>query len=348
MPAFCWGAPTYDLWWTVITAPVLGVGIGVLAQPQLMVRFMTVRSRREVDRAVPIGAVFILLMAGTPFVVGSLSNAWFAQNGPLLRGKVVEVIDAEKDRILVELMQKGESGTWTAILNPKTQAPVGASMIISERTSASGDESAPFELAAGRSIAATYTKGDADKIIPTFIMAAMPRWFGPIFFGLCAASFLPAYIGGLVSTRVTRAGALVSMSVGMSVSLFWLLFIKTREVSAIGLVQLVNGGKTSLLADYPNWPSVDPIIIALPAAVLTRRRSAFAPGPTVARTQFNSGAHGMLGIDDPYVLMAYLGAVSMAVIGIIYGLVRRNAARDEVTPEDRLWVLDEKKVDDDF
>jgi hypothetical protein len=56
----------------------------------------------------------------------------------------------------------------------------------------------------------------------------------------------------------------------------------------------------------------------------------------------------MLGIDDPYVLMAYFGAISMAVIGIIYGLVPRNAARDEVTPEDRLWALDEKKVDDEF
>ncbi|RKT43668.1 symporter small accessory protein [Thiocapsa rosea] len=56
----------------------------------------------------------------------------------------------------------------------------------------------------------------------------------------------------------------------------------------------------------------------------------------------------MLGIDDPYVLMAYFGAIAMAVIGIIYGLVRRNAARDEVSPEDRLWALDEKKVDDDF
>jgi SSS family solute:Na+ symporter len=345
MPAFGWGAPTYDLWWTVITALVLGVGIGVLAQPQLVVRFMTVRSRRELDRAVPIGAVFILLMVGTPFVVGSLSNAWFAQNGPLLQGKVVEVIDAEKDRALVELMQKGESGTWTAILNPKTQAPVRAPMMIGERTTASGDEGTTFELVAGRSISATYTKGDADKIIPAFIMAAMPRWFGlifflallaaamstmssqfhtigtaagrdlyerisdkghsrepsilvmrlailvgliiavtisytvrqeyviarftAIFFGLCAASFLPAYIGGLVSKRVTRAGALASMSVGMSISLFWLLFIKAREASAIGLVQLVTGGKTSLLADYPNWPSVDPIVIALPAAVLT-------------------------------------------------------------------------------
>ncbi len=345
MPAFGWGAPTYDLWWTVITALVLGVGIGVLAQPQLVVRFMTVRSRRELDRAVPIGAVFILLMVGTPFVVGSLSNAWFAQHGPLLQGKVVEVINAEKDRALVELMQQGESGTWTSILNPKTQAPARAPMIIGERTSAQDGDGATFELVAGRSIAATYTKGDADTIIPAFIMAAMPHWFSvifflallaaamstmssqfhtigtaagrdlyerisdkghqrepsilvmrlailvgliiavtisytvrqeyviarftAIFFGLCAASFLPAYIGGLISKRVTRAGALASMTVGMSVSLFWLAFIKAREASAIGLVQMITDGKTSLLADYPNWPSVDPIIIALPASLLT-------------------------------------------------------------------------------
>jgi SSS family solute:Na+ symporter len=345
MPAFGWGAPTYDLWWTVITALVLGVGIGVLAQPQLVVRFMTVRSRRELDRAVPIGAVFILLMVGTPFVVGSLSNAWFAQHGPILQGKVVEVIDADKDRALVELMQKGDSGTWTSIVNPKTQAPARAPMIISERESAQDGDGQTFELVGGRSIAATYTKGDADKIIPSFIVAALPKWFGvifflallaaamstmssqfhtigtaagrdlyeriadkgrsrepsilvmrlailvglvvavtisytirqeyvvarftAIFFGLCAASFLPAYIGGLFSRRVTRAGALASMAVGMSVSLFWLAFIKAREASAIGLVQLVTGGKTSLLADYPNWPAVDPIIIALPASLLT-------------------------------------------------------------------------------
>jgi SSS family solute:Na+ symporter len=345
MPAFGWGAPTYDLWWTVITALVLGVGIGVLAQPQLVVRFMTVRSRRELDRAVPIGAVFILLMVGTPFVVGSLSNAWFAQHGPILQGKVVEVIAADKDRALVELMQKSDSGTWTSIVNPKTQAPARAPMIISERESAQDVDGQTFELVGGRSIAATYTKGDADKIIPSFIVAALPKWFGvifflallaaamstmssqfhtigtaagrdlyeriadkgrsrepsilvmrlailvglivavtisytirqeyvvarftAIFFGLCAASFLPAYIGGLFSRRVTRAGALASMAVGMSVSLFWLAFIKAREASAIGLVQLVTGGKTSLLADYPNWPAVDPIIIALPASLLT-------------------------------------------------------------------------------
>ncbi|AFL73847.1 sodium:solute symporter family protein [Thiocystis violascens] len=345
MPAFGWGAPTYDLWWIVITSIILGVGIGVLAQPQLIVRFMTVRSRRELDRAVPIGAVFIMLMTGTPFLVGSLSNAWFAQHGPILHGKVVSQIDPAKDRALVELMKKTDSGDWTAIISPKTNKPATAPMIVSERAEARDADGQTFELVGGRSTAVTYVKGDADQIIPTFITSALPRWFGvifflallaaamstmssqfhtigtaagrdlyerigdkgharepsilvmrlaivlglliavtisytvrqdyiiarftAIFFGLCAASFLPAYVGGLFFRRVTKAGALASMTVGMSVSLFWLLLIKAKEASAIGLVQWVTGGKTSLLADYPNWPSVDPIIVALPAALLT-------------------------------------------------------------------------------
>ncbi|MBK1646098.1 sodium:solute symporter [Thiocapsa imhoffii] len=345
MPDFGWGASNYDLWWTVITALVLGVGIGVLAQPQLVVRFMTVRSRRELDRAVPIGAVFILLMVGTPFVVGSLSNAWFAYKGPLVHGQVVEPIGTADERAWVELMQPDAAGTWTPILNPKTAAPVRAPLIISDREAAANAAGEAFELVSGRSIAATHTRGDADSIIPAFIIAAMPHWFGvifflallaaamstmssqfhtigtaagrdlyerishgghhrepsilvmrlaillglliavtisytvrqeyviarftAIFFGLCAASFLPAYIGGLFFRRVTRAGALASMAVGLSVSLFWLTLIKSREASAIGLVQWITDGKTSLLADYPNWPTLDPIIIALPASLLT-------------------------------------------------------------------------------
>ncbi|MFD2111605.1 symporter small accessory protein [Thiorhodococcus fuscus] len=56
----------------------------------------------------------------------------------------------------------------------------------------------------------------------------------------------------------------------------------------------------------------------------------------------------MIGIDDPFVLIAYFGIIASAIASLIYGLVRRNAARDDVTPEDRQWALDEKKVDDDI
>lgn len=344
MPEFGWGAKSYELWWTVVTAIILGVGIGVLAQPQLIVRFMTVRSRRELDRAVPTGALFIILMTGTPFVVGSLSNAWFMQNGPLMHGKVVKEISAEQNRAVIHVMKEVTPGRWEAVMNAKTGKPTLAPVQIAERQPAVDAQGQPFEKASGRSIAVVYAKGQADQIIPNYITSALPRWFGmiffltllsaamstmssqfhtlgtaagrdlweqligkpkdgqpslkvvrlaivagllvsvtlaytvrdeyviarftAIFFGLCAATFMPAYIGGLFSKRITRAGAVASMLVGFSVSLFWLLFIKAKEAGAIGLVKTVTGGKSSLVEDALNWPSVDPIIVALPLSIL--------------------------------------------------------------------------------
>jgi len=342
MPAFGWGSTGYDMWWTVVTAIILGVGIGVLAQPQLVVRFMTVRSRRELDRAVPAGGVFILVMVGVPYVVGSLSNAWFVEHGPLLNGRVTQVIDAGKGRAQVELMKPNAQGAWEPVINATTGKPASTPMAIAERKPATDAKGQAFELVSGRAPSIVHAKGQADEIMPTFISAAMPRWFGllffmtllsaamstlssqfhtigtsagrdlyervtgaaqpslvvvrvaivlglivavliaynvrqeyviarftAIFFGLCAATFLPAYVGGLFSRRVTRAGALASMIVGATTSLFWLLLVKAREAGAIGLVQLVTDGKTSILADAPNWPSVDPIVVALPLAAVT-------------------------------------------------------------------------------
>ena len=54
-----WGSP---IWWSIITTIIMGVGVGALAQPQLIVRFMTVKSNRELNRAVLSGGIFILIM----------------------------------------------------------------------------------------------------------------------------------------------------------------------------------------------------------------------------------------------------------------------------------------------
>ncbi len=88
MPEFGWGEKKFDLWWIVISTITLGVGIGVLAQPQLAVRFMTVKSKRELNRACLIGGVFILIMTGVAFTVGSLSNVFFI-NEETVSGEVV-------------------------------------------------------------------------------------------------------------------------------------------------------------------------------------------------------------------------------------------------------------------
>lgn len=64
-------------WLIVYTTIVYGVGIGVLAQPQLAVRFMTVNSDKELNRGVMYGGPFLLFMAGVALVVGALSNVVF-------------------------------------------------------------------------------------------------------------------------------------------------------------------------------------------------------------------------------------------------------------------------------
>jgi hypothetical protein len=56
----------------------------------------------------------------------------------------------------------------------------------------------------------------------------------------------------------------------------------------------------------------------------------------------------MLGIDDPLVLLAFLGCIAATALSLIYALVRYNAAPDELTQEDRAWALDEKKVEDEL
>ncbi len=70
--------PGSEYWLIVVTTIILGVGIGVLSQPQLIVRFMTVKSNRELNRAVLIGGIFILMAVGVPFIVGPLTNVYFS------------------------------------------------------------------------------------------------------------------------------------------------------------------------------------------------------------------------------------------------------------------------------
>jgi hypothetical protein len=56
----------------------------------------------------------------------------------------------------------------------------------------------------------------------------------------------------------------------------------------------------------------------------------------------------MFGINDPLVLLAFLSCIAVTAFAVIYGLVRRNAALDEVTQEDRAWAVEEKKVEDEL
>ncbi|HOA72502.1 MAG TPA: sodium:solute symporter family protein [Phycisphaerae bacterium] len=368
LPAFGWGKPAglpadapspYDLWYIVFTTIVLGVGIGVLAQPQLVVRFMTVKSKRELNRAVLTGGFFILMMTGVAFTVGALSNVYFYKHEKIV-GRIVGV--TERADVIVKKERDVEKRLPCKLLHVDTVddnepdfhviaegLDAAAAILPKAEIRDLGDGRVEILPKATSFTRALVRKGNdwmlnPDSIIPNYVTSSMPKWFGilflltllaaamstissqfhtagtalgrdviqqlfhrgdagghgthvvrlgmivgivvavifsyyarggyivaratAIFFGLCAAAFLPSLIGGLFFKRMTRVAAICSMVTGFVISGFWVLFVKASEAGAIGIVQRVTGGKNSILVDYPNWPVVEPIVIALPISAL--------------------------------------------------------------------------------
>ena len=69
-------------------------------------------------------------------------------------------------------------------------------------------------------------------VVTIFLAYLLPKvWNGAIvistglFFGICAASFLPLYIGALYFKKMTRKAAISGMLAGFSTSMLWMLFV---------------------------------------------------------------------------------------------------------------------------
>ncbi len=85
------------LWWYVITTMIMGVGIGVIGQPQLNVRFMTMKSDRELNRSIPFTALFIIFTTGIAFAVGALTNVLFYERYGQLS---IQAVHGNVDKII--------------------------------------------------------------------------------------------------------------------------------------------------------------------------------------------------------------------------------------------------------
>ncbi len=54
----------------------------------------------------------------------------------------------------------------------------------------------------------------------------------------------------------------------------------------------------------------------------------------------------MFGIDDPQIWSAYLLCILSAVFCVLYGIVNWNKGDEPVHLEDKLWVKEEKSVEE--
>ncbi len=83
--------------------------------------------------------------------------------------------------------------------------------------------------------------------------------------GLCASSFLPAFVNGISAKSPSVTGAKASVVIGALVWLIWTVFIHAAESRPIGLSEFIFGVPS--LLGLP-WSNCNPIVIALPISLL--------------------------------------------------------------------------------
>lgn len=258
-------------WWVLTTNIILGVGIGVLAQPQLVVRFMTVKSNRELNRAVLIGGIFIFVATGFIYTVGSLSNLYFYQQ----TGKLaIEVAQGNVDLIIPEFLNAAMP-EWFVYLFMLALLSAGMSTLSSQfhtmGTSIGRDlfENL-FPKKQMNSMLITRIGIVVAILISIIIGYNLPIGIvargTAIFFGICAAAFLPTYFAGLYWNGATRQGAKWSMVVGLLSSALILAFMHQKEAEPLGICKALFG-KDFLFNQFP-WMIIDPIMIALPLSII--------------------------------------------------------------------------------
>lgn len=269
-----------EYWLIVVTTIVLGVGIGVLAQPQLIVRFMTVKSNRELNRAVLIGGIFVLIVVGVSFAIGALANVFFFYENPDTAGQIALIAAGKNVAEIIPLYISASMPQWFTAVFMITLLSAAMSTLSSQfhaMGTALGRDI--YEKALGRSgNSVILTKvGILFAILISYFLAwALPTFFEggtaiiargtAIFFGICAAAFLPMYFGALYFRNMSRLSAWACFFTGTTISLFWLFFVHAKESKPLMVCNALFG--VDSLGAGTLWAVVDPLVIALPASAL--------------------------------------------------------------------------------
>lgn len=258
-------------WYTLVTSLILGVGIGCLAQPQLVVRFMTVESTKQLNRGVLIGCLFIFVTVGSIYHIGPLSNLFFLKTEGMVASEVIK----DMDKIIPLFIDKAMP-SWFGAVFMLCILSASMSTLSAQFHTMGGAFGSDVFPTLGRKNNPNSTIGVRIGVLCSILVSYVICYTlsdgiiargTALFMGVCAATFLPAYFCSLYWKRVTRQGALASLWVGALTSLFAMTFLHKAEAAPIGLCKTLFG-KEVLIDVYP-WFAVDPILFALPLSVLT-------------------------------------------------------------------------------
>lgn len=266
-----------SIWWTLISTIVLCVGIGVLAQPQLSVRFMTVSNDKALHRGVLIGGLFVFITLISAFTVGALSNVYFMETQGVL---AIEAAAGNADTIIPLFIASSMPDFFVIVFTLALLAAAMStlsSLFHTLGTTAGYDMWSLIVQRRGRHAGSRETKkaSQVGTIIMILISVALSYMMPgniiaratAMFMGLCACALLPVITYALYCKAPYTKAALASILTGALTWGLWTLFVHARESADLGLSMLLFG-QTSLLG--APWSVMNPIVIGLPlsAAVL--------------------------------------------------------------------------------
>jgi SSS family solute:Na+ symporter len=259
--------PGSSIWYKMITTIVLGVGIGVLAQPQLVVRFMTAKDGKTLNRAVVAGGIFILMMTGVAFTVGALSNVYFFNEF----GKVAVAYQPNVDRIMPDFINLALPG-WFVVLFMVTLLAAAMSTLsglFHTMGTAFGHDLLKFTKNYKPSIT-----NNRIGIVIMFVISVALAFIMPgsiiarataMFMGLCASAFLPMFTYALFSKKPSKRVAIAGLLVGVVAWLLWTVFVHVAESDPLGICKFLFG-QTALLG-FP-YTVIDPLVVAMPLSIV--------------------------------------------------------------------------------
>jgi SSS family solute:Na+ symporter len=257
-------------WYTLVTSLILGVGIGCLAQPQLVVRFMMVKNAKELNRGVFIGCLFIAITVGTIYHLGALSNLFFYKTEGLVASEAVKDIDKIIPLFINKSMPSWFGAFFMLCIISASMSTLSA--LFHTMGAAFGSDIFPkLGRKKNKNSSINVRIGVFISIIISYIVcytlsANIIARGTALFMGVCAATFLPAYFCSLYWKKATKQGVIASLWSGALVSVFTMAFIHKAEAAPIGLCRFLTG-KDVLIDVFP-WFSIDPILYALPVSVI--------------------------------------------------------------------------------
>ncbi|MDR0309917.1 MAG: sodium:solute symporter family protein [Candidatus Methanoplasma sp.] len=280
------GAPSFlsEEWWLVVSTFILGVGIGALTQPQLVVRFMSAKDDRMLNRSLIVGSIFMLVIVGIAYSVGPLTNAYFFEQHGMGSLQYIKSLNLGVDFIIPQYVLEVFNGisfgdvfisvfvlsllcasisTISALMH--TIGAAGghdAYTLFKNRKTKSEEDSQSLKV--NRSVTAIMMVMVVVYcyLMPNDIIAKATS----LFMGMTAAAMLPMMSYGLFAKLPNKMVAIVSMAVGAATYLFWALFINSSSSVFLPICKWITGNQVLFMEGSLKF--VDALVVALPLSVI--------------------------------------------------------------------------------